>query len=185
MVCPSSSPLRTTARITALSPGQSPPPVSTPMRAMARILAPASNPRRSPGGERVLDRDGPAEVEALGEVDAELADGLEDVLVRDELGEARRAEAGGTPPAPLDDEPVRRVLAHAADELAVDLEDVEVEVLERRERGEAGPEVVEREPAADTPQRRRERACGVEVDDRGRLGDLDQEPARRHGPRGE
>src|SRR3954462_6173825 len=32
MVCPTSTPLRTTARITALSPGQSPPPVSTPMR---------------------------------------------------------------------------------------------------------------------------------------------------------
>src|SRR3954471_8724190 len=159
MVCPSSSPLRTTARITALSPGQSPPPVSTPMRAMARILAPASNPRRSPGGERVLDRDGPAEVEALGEVDAELADGLEDVLVGDELGQARRAEPARDRHDGLDDEPVRRVLAHPSDELAVDLEDVEVEVLERRERGEAGPEVVEREPAAQSPQRRRERAC--------------------------
>src|SRR3954471_14171472 len=121
MVCPSSSPLRTTARITALSPGQSPPPVSTPMRAMARILAPASNSCRSRGGERVLDRDGPAEVEALGEVDAELADGLEDVLVRDELGEARRAEAAGDRHDRLDDEPVPRVLAHAADHTCVEI----------------------------------------------------------------
>src|ERR671917_131062 len=34
-----SMPLRTTARMTALSPGQSPPPVSTPMRTAEKISA--------------------------------------------------------------------------------------------------------------------------------------------------
>src|SRR5947209_17152317 len=42
-------PLRTTARITALRPGQSPPPVSTPMRMLVRLSIPYRINGREPG----------------------------------------------------------------------------------------------------------------------------------------
>src|SRR5437763_15164898 len=42
-------PLRTTARITALRPGQSPPPVSTPMRMSIRLSIPYRINGREPG----------------------------------------------------------------------------------------------------------------------------------------
>src|SRR5918992_4344876 len=55
MACPYASiPLRTTARMTALRPGQSPPPVSTPIRAMAGRLGRKTNARPGRAGAGVV-----------------------------------------------------------------------------------------------------------------------------------
>ena len=68
-------------------------------------------------------------------------------------------------------------VAQLLDELAVDLEDVERQVLEVVERAEAGAEVVERELAAEVGERCGERAGALDVDDRGGLGDLERSGA--------
>ena len=66
----------------------------------------------------------------------------------------------------------------AADELAVDLDDVERQVLEVGERAEAGAEVVEGEAAAELGEPLGEAARLLEVADRRRLGDLEDQRRR-------
>src|SRR3954447_4477152 len=144
--------------MTALSPGQSPPPVSTPILAMAMILCAASSPRSGYRGERFGDRCGTSDVVPLGVVDAELAHRLQRVGVGHELRQGWRSQASGDGDDRLDDEPVGGVVAQAADELAVDLEQVEAEVLEVGERREARAEVVERQATAQATQRLGQRA---------------------------
>ena len=112
---------------------------------------------------------------ALHEVDAELAQQVLGLLVLDELGDGLLPEAGGRVHEALEDHPVGargRALAH---ELAVDLEDVERQLLEVDERAEPGAEVVEREPAADLGERTGELTRLLEVADGGGLGDLEDE----------
>src|SRR4051794_33848993 len=101
--------------MTALSPGQSPPPVSTPILAMARMLRPASSTHVG-YPERLVDRLRPPEVEALRVVDAQLPHGVERVAVAHELGQRRRPEAARDGDDGLHDEPIRRVVAQSADE---------------------------------------------------------------------
>ena len=100
------------------------------------------------------ERLGLAEVEALGEVDAHLAQQLERLAVVDELGDRALAQPAGDVDDRPHDQLVGPVVGRSRDELAVDLQQVERQVLEVVERGEAGAEVVERELAAELADRR-------------------------------
>ena len=113
------------------------------------------------GGERLGQRQRPADVEALGVVDALAAQELHELVVADELRHGLLAEALGDVDDRADDELVGAVGEAVGDELAVDLQVVERQVLEVVEGAEAGAEVVEREAAADArAAARRTRARG-------------------------
>src|SRR3954447_10932408 len=90
-----------------------------------------------------------ADVKALGEVDAELAQEIQRRLVLDPLGDGPLAEAGGQRDDPGDHGARSRGLAQVAHELHVDLEIPDRQVLEIGEGRIAGAEVIEREEAAD------------------------------------
>src|SRR5581483_10213903 len=109
-------------------------------------------------GKRLPDRRRTPEVVPLAVVDAEAVEQFPGGVVTDELGDRARAETPSDVDDGLDDEPVGRVGDEVGDELAVDLQVVEVEVLEVVERGEARAEVVEREFATERAQIARELA---------------------------
>ena len=100
------------------------------------------------GVEDLGERDGSADVVALGVVDAESCDHALGLVVGDELGDRFFAEASGDPDDGLDHELVDLSAGGVLDELAVDLDVVERQVLEVVEGAEAGAEVVQREAAA-------------------------------------
>src|SRR6185312_9573060 len=77
------------------------------------------------------------------------------------------------------------VVRQVADEQAVDLEHVDLEVLEVGERGEAAAEIVQAQGAAGVPQRVDEALGVAQVGNGGRLGQLHQQPLRRHAPPGQ
>ena len=113
----------------------------------------AERARRSPSGPSAphspcFERLRLAQVESLREVDPVLAQDLDRLVVADELGDRLAAEAAGDLDQGADDELVGLGVGQVLDELAVDLQVVELEVLEVVEGGEAGAEVVEREAAA-------------------------------------
>src|ERR1700754_5024200 len=102
--------------MTAFNPGQSPPPVSTPILAMGQRLRAPASPRSGYRAQRLLHRDRTSEVEPLRVVDAQRADRVERRVVADELGQRRRPEPARDLHDGLDDEAVGRVVAQAADE---------------------------------------------------------------------
>src|SRR4051794_34649957 len=112
-------------------------------------------------------------MEALGEVDAELREQLERLRVGHELSDRVAPDRAGEQHDRLDDLAVDRVAGEPAYELAVDLEVVDRQLPQRRERAEAGAEVVEGDLEAEPAERFRERVGAVDVRDRRRLGDLD------------
>ena len=65
--------------------------------------------------------------------------------------------------------------AEATDEVAIDLEIVEREMLQVIERAETGAEIVQREAAAPAPQLRRERLGVLDVANRRRFGQLEDQ----------
>ena len=99
-------------------------------------------------------------------------------LVADELGDRALAHA----PRELDDgadhQAVGGVGGAVAHELAVDLDEVEGQVLEVVEGAEARPEVVQREAAAELAELLGEGARRGDVVDRGGLGDLEDQLRR-------
>ena len=80
----------------------------------------------------------------------------------------------------FDDELIPGRIREVADEVPVDLHEIEVEVLQVLERGEGGPEIVEGEPAAGVAQTRSEFARATEVGDPAGLGQLDGQQLGRH-----
>ena len=118
-------------------------------------------------------RGGPADVEALHVVDAEVAHQRHRLLVADHLGDRALAEPAGDVHDRLDHELVGAVGHAAAHELAVDLQVVERQVLEVVERREGGAEVVEREAAAERGEAVGELLRARDVRDGGGLGDLE------------
>ncbi len=85
-------------------------------------------------------------------------------------------EPAGELDARLDDQLVGAAFRAVLDELAVDLEVVERQILQVVEGTETGAEVVEREMTTEGGQLVDELARAVDVLDRGRLGDLEDEP---------
>src|SRR3954452_18027154 len=135
------------------------------------------------GGQPPLElvrRNRAGDVVALGDRHSVLGDPVEGPGVLDALGDGAQPE----PPAEVDDalhdRRVRRVGEQVADERAVDLELVDRQVLEQRERGVAGPEVVHgnadprRDEALDDPQR------AIGIAHQCVLGDLDAQPRGRY-----
>jgi hypothetical protein len=115
---------------------------------------------------------------ALREVDAELEQQLERLRILDTLGDRLQLEAARERDDGLDDVAAGRVGREVADELDVDLQEVERQLLEVGEAAVARAEVVERELAAEVVQVLGERARGGLVRDQRRLGYLEHEQGR-------
>jgi len=114
-------------------------------------------------------------MEALSVVDAALPQQFRHVLIGDELRHGLLPHALGNPDDCFDDELVGGVGAEAANEVAIDLEIVEGKMLQVKERAEASPKIVQREPAAPSPQLRGERLRALNVADRGCFGHLEDQ----------
>src|SRR5205823_2218684 len=101
-------------------------------------------------GSGLLDRRGSSDVEALGEVDSVVADQVEGHLVLDTLGDRLDPEALRD----SDDRPhdllIGRVVAKLADEVHVDLYELDRKVLQVGEASVPGTEVVERKCTSET-----------------------------------
>ena len=127
------------------------------------------------GVEDFGERDGFADVVALGVVDAELPDHSFGLFVGHEFGDRFFAEASGDADDGFDHELVDLSAGGVFDEFAVDLDVVEGEVFEVVEGSEAGAEVIEREAAAVVAEVLRERLGVGDVGDGGCLGDFEDE----------
>ena len=127
----------------------------------------------------VVRRQRAADEEALRVVAAEVAQAVPRGRRLDALGDDGQAEALGERDGRLDDRGVAVVLVHVEDEVLVDLQLVDGQVLEARERRVAGAEVVDREPDAELAQPREHAHRALRVGHDGVLGDLDAEPVRR------
>src|SRR6185437_9586046 len=114
---------------------------------------------------------------ALGEVDPQAGEHLDDLGVLGEFGDGLLAGEMADLVDGADHLPVDGVAQDFAHEAAVDLEVIDREVLEVPERGEAGAEVIERELAAELLQRLDEAVRLGEARDRRGLGDLEADLA--------
>src|SRR5450759_1165818 len=121
---------------------------------------------------------GPPELEALGVVDAVVAQQPHRRLVADVLGDRLLAHAAGYADERLHDELVLARGGQGADEVAIDLQIAEREVLEVVEGAEAGAKVVERDGAAERVHSFAEGDRLSHVGDCGRLRHLDDQAVR-------
>ncbi len=96
-------------------------------------------------------------------------------LIGDELRHGLLPHPPGDPHDRLDDELVDRIGPESTDEVAIDLEIVEREMLQVIERAKAGAEIVQREAATPAPQLRHERLGLVDVANRRRFGQLEDQ----------
>src|SRR5690606_20380635 len=86
---------------------------------------------------------------ALGVVDAEIFEAFQDCYVFDVFGDGLDAHHVRDVPDGADDGPVDTVVNDVADEAAVDLQEINVQVSEVGEGVQAGAELAERHPAAE------------------------------------
>src|SRR2546427_1442458 len=125
--------------------------------------------------EHVAHGPGHADVIALRVIDTALPQPVGHLYVADELGDGLLAHALRDPDDRFDHKLVGGVGDEAPNEVAVDLEVVEREVLEVVERAEACSKVVQGELAAAVPQLVRESLRLLDVSDRRRLCQLEDE----------
>lgn len=118
-------------------------------------------------------------MEALHEVDAHLRRGFERARVFHLLGDHLEVERARELDHRRHHRLVDRVDAEIADERAVDLQIVERQVLQVAERGQAAPEIVERELAAHAVQHADEALRMLDVRDDRVLGDFERKLVRR------
>src|SRR5947209_14170992 len=109
--------------------------------------------------EQVSDRLGTAEVVALAIVDPEIAQQLDGGGPSDKLRHGLCAKSTGDLDDGPDNQLIGGVVDQRPDELAIDLEVVELEVLQVIERRESGAEVVERKTTPELAQPPRDVAC--------------------------
>src|SRR4051812_1208366 len=93
-------------------------------------------------GADLLERARPPEVVALGVVDTQAGEQVDGLLVADDLGDRLLVEAAGEFDHRLDHQLVGGAVAGVSNELAVDLQEVEWQVLQVVERSEPRAEVV-------------------------------------------
>src|ERR1019366_9897983 len=117
---------------------------------------------------------------SLAVVDAEGAQQLERRVVADEFGDGLGSQSVRDVDDRLDDELVSPGVGELGDQVAVDLQIVEVELLEEVERPESGAEAIQRTPAAELAQLPRQIARSLDVGGRRGLRDLDDQPAVRN-----
>src|SRR4051812_39359971 len=165
----------------ARRPRPRPAATTTPARprATSRARRAAPSPAAPAPSSSPLQRLRAPDVEALGVVDAQLAQRVERRLPLDPLRDRAQPHAPPDADHRLEQHAVLRPALDVADEVAGDLQEAERHVLEVVERGEAGAEVVERQPAAEPAQPLGE---APRLDDAGHgdvLGDLEHERVRR------
>lgn len=97
----------------------------------------------------------------------------------DPFGDGRDAHRLGKADHGGDDGGIAGVAAQAGDEGAVDLQEVDGELLEVVHGREPGPEVVQRQPDAERLQAHERASGGVQVLHHRTLGDLEPEVGRR------
>ena len=114
-------------------------------------------------------------MEALRVVHAASPQSVHDVSIRDKFCHGFHPHALGDSDDRFDDELVFRIGAKASDEVAIDLEIVEREVLEVIERAESRAKIVQRKTAPSAPQLRRERLRVLDVANRRRFGQLEDQ----------
>src|SRR5260221_3122435 len=119
---------------------------------------------------------------ALKEVDALLLEQRRLLGGLNPLGNGGQAKSAGEAEEMAQDDLIVGSVDEVAHERAVDLDDIEGERLEVAQRSEAGAEIVERDAAAEVAHRLNETRRFVEVAQRRRLRDLDDEPARHARP---
>ena len=108
-------------------------------------------------------------------VDVAAPQPIRHVLIGDEFRHGFFPQALGDPDDRFNDELVGGICAEAADEVAIDLEIVEGEMLQVIERPETDAKIVQREPATPTPQLRGELLRVVDVANRRRFGQLEDQ----------
>src|ERR1700739_2112947 len=112
----------------------------------------SSGPGRNPGGGsgrgQVGDRLRGGEMAALGEVDADALELIEHRAALDAFGDGGDTERPPDLADRLHHAVVDRIVVQVADELPVDLQVIDRQRLQVRERRQAGAEVIEREAAA-------------------------------------
>src|SRR5512133_3651281 len=185
-ITPRPSPVKAAmpSMLTPCSPVAAPSRASSPGRSSRITLMSVAIPGNLHGDRPVPrlapalgDRDRLAEVEALRHVDAELAQQLDRGRLLDVLGDRLLAQTARD----LDDCPDRELVGvvarQVADEVAVDLDQVEGQVLEVVEGPEPDPVVVDRDRATELRQPVGEGGGRLEVADRRRLGDLEGDRA--------
>ena len=114
-------------------------------------------------------------MEALGEVDAVVAQQGQGLRVLDALGDRLVAESAARPTIALTTMLVGASVTQVADELDVDLQVVRREPLQVGEAAEAGAEVVEGQAAADLGEPGAKAFAGGDVLHEGGFGDLEDE----------
>jgi hypothetical protein len=125
--------------------------------------------------KRLDDGPGHADMEALRVIDAAAAETIHHVLIGDKFRHGLFPHTPGDPDDRLDDELVDDVCAKATNEVAIDFEIVEGEMLQIKERAKTGAKIVQREPAPSTLQLRRELLRMVDVANRRRFGQFEDE----------
>ncbi len=119
---------------------------------------------------------------ALREIAVERRKSTPDLGALDSLGDDVEAEVPGEIDRRADDRRVVRIVDHVGDEGAVDLELVDGQALEVRERRVAGAEVVDGKPDARLAEHREHLAGTERVSHEGALGDLELETAGLDAP---
>ena len=128
-----------------------------------------------PSFPRQIEACGAAEV-PLDAADAPGGQHLGRFLVLDPFGDRLDAQIMRQLDQAADEDLVVAAPGQGCDEAAVYLDDIDLERAQIAERGEAGAEIVDREPGAEIVDRRDEIGRLVEAADRAGLGDLDDQP---------
>ena len=135
-------------------------------------------PGRQPGPERVgFER--LRDVEALRLVAAEVTEPVERLPVLDAFGDDPETEVAAQLHGGPDDREVLDPVEHVRHERAVDLELLDRQPLQVGERGEPGPEVVDRQAHAEPRQAVQDGVGSTRVGDEEALGQLEPEERRR------
>ncbi len=128
---------------------------------------------------RLLDRQRLRHEEALAEIAAELAQGRQVLLALDAFGDHRETEVVREIDGRADDHQIVVVVDHVNHEGLVDLELVQRQPLQVRERRIAGAEIVDRQADAEIVQAIEVALGAVGIEHHGALGQLEGEQAAR------
>mmetsp|Transcript_59389 Transcript_59389/g.140279 ORF Transcript_59389/g.140279 Transcript_59389/m.140279 type:complete len:1259 (-) Transcript_59389:615-4391(-) len=128
------------------------------------------------GRHQGVQRFGPVHVIALGEVDTQLAQPCMQGRRADEFADGLHADHPRHVDKAAHRDLVQRIVQHIADELAVDLQQVDPQVLQIAEGRRTGAEIVQRHPDTEAPHLVDEVGSVRHMGHRRGLGDLEAQP---------